>query len=411
MALPLPASSPQDAPPLDNPGLPIPRSETSSDGSRPRLSSDPTSSLVLTSEADPPLCAYPDPPVSSPLKKIKLTASTQLRVEEKVLKRAEITRITRNLKSRIGLASFKTKRGWHNLGFDTIANHKSLPTRSRPIYSSPAKPYIESNDIERAPVTNNPSWMSFSSPLRQGEPRTTTHSIRPHPSILTSPSQSKSLIADSSVLATNSATLMLSPSQVAKLPYSSHGEKGPWAAARTVFCNPAEPNYIVNHDDGDHDFKKSQTPVFSSSLSPGVISSSPPHPLKAPRTPTQKSFHVSPILSHAQAAHSKKDNPGFQRRHQEADLLMYLATSPSPRTPQTQKLSSSHTPSVDDSPGGRVSTGEVVNGGPESPSARPLLRPLSIRANQGSGVVPRTPPNGFNFNDYLNISTPNERNE
>lgn len=39
---------------------------------------------------------------------------------DKVLKRAQIAKMTRNLKSRLQLASFKTKRGWQNLTLDTI---------------------------------------------------------------------------------------------------------------------------------------------------------------------------------------------------------------------------------------------------------------------------------------------------
>uniref|UniRef100_A0A060T0C2 ARAD1C15400p n=1 Tax=Blastobotrys adeninivorans TaxID=409370 RepID=A0A060T0C2_BLAAD len=39
---------------------------------------------------------------------------------DKVLKRAQIAKMTRNLKSRLQLASFKTKRGWQNLTLETI---------------------------------------------------------------------------------------------------------------------------------------------------------------------------------------------------------------------------------------------------------------------------------------------------
>ncbi|ODV88414.1 hypothetical protein CANCADRAFT_4551 [Tortispora caseinolytica NRRL Y-17796] len=42
------------------------------------------------------------------------------KLAEKVLRRAEISRITRQLKTRLALASFKTKRGWEDLSLESI---------------------------------------------------------------------------------------------------------------------------------------------------------------------------------------------------------------------------------------------------------------------------------------------------
>lgn len=50
-----------------------------------------------------------------------LTAAQQDSAAAKVLRRAEISRITRLLKSRLTLASYKTSRGWQNLALDSIA--------------------------------------------------------------------------------------------------------------------------------------------------------------------------------------------------------------------------------------------------------------------------------------------------
>ncbi|KAG5440637.1 hypothetical protein PCK2_000347 [Pneumocystis canis] len=50
-----------------------------------------------------------------------LTAAQQDRAAAKVLRRAEISRITRLLKSRLTLATYKTSRGWQNLALDSIA--------------------------------------------------------------------------------------------------------------------------------------------------------------------------------------------------------------------------------------------------------------------------------------------------
>ncbi|KAF3254032.1 hypothetical protein TWF192_003546 [Orbilia oligospora] len=39
---------------------------------------------------------------------------------EKVLRRAKVSRMARQLQSRLALASYKTQRGWENLDLDTI---------------------------------------------------------------------------------------------------------------------------------------------------------------------------------------------------------------------------------------------------------------------------------------------------
>lgn len=60
---------------------------------------------------------------------------------ERVLQRAEISRLSRTLKCRLGLASFKAQRGLHNVSFDAlVANSTNAPNNNAdnvPILSSP----------------------------------------------------------------------------------------------------------------------------------------------------------------------------------------------------------------------------------------------------------------------------------
>lgn len=61
---------------------------------------------------------------------------------ERVLQRAEISRLSRTLKCRLGLASFKAQRGLHNVSFDALiadssTNNATTNNDNVPILSSP----------------------------------------------------------------------------------------------------------------------------------------------------------------------------------------------------------------------------------------------------------------------------------
>ncbi|KAG5518671.1 hypothetical protein PMAC_002640 [Pneumocystis sp. 'macacae'] len=85
-----------------------------------------------------------------------LTAAQQECAAAKVLRRAEISRITRLLKSRLTLASYKTSRGWQNLALDSIAPRVAdqrfaapHPHHKRPRTASVGPPHSRSAPTHR----------------------------------------------------------------------------------------------------------------------------------------------------------------------------------------------------------------------------------------------------------------------
>ncbi|KTW31584.1 hypothetical protein T552_00222 [Pneumocystis carinii B80] len=113
-----------------------------------------------------------------------LSSAQQDCVAAKVLRRAEISRMTRLLKSRLTLATYKTSRGWQNLALENIAprltqevklskNHRSdpfiVPTTQSEYFVSKKR----SHPTENTPVWSNRVRLHQSSPVHKN------HSVDP----------------------------------------------------------------------------------------------------------------------------------------------------------------------------------------------------------------------------------------
>lgn len=200
-------------------------------------------------------------------------------VAQRVLKRAEISRITRNLKSRLGLASFKAKRGLHNMSFETI--EKSALSQEAEQASSPSLTLSKRRNMDN---------ISSSPPRLQNPPikrkRNDFEEDEYYDSMQTTPSKFSKIMPPNS---------------------SSSG----------IYTSPMTPGHNNN------------------------LNQSPPS------TP-----------------------PRRNEEQQGADLLMYLATSPSPAQKKKQNLI------------------------PRTPT------------NMNSSPIIFQTPQQFNLNDYLNIPTP-----
>lgn len=113
------------------------------------------------------------------------TSTQHDRVAAKVLRRAEISRMTRLLKSRLTLATFKTIRGWQHLALESIAPrltqefhqfHSS--STSVPVTNTNANPSLTTTNSLLPPFTN-PIRFHQSSPVHKNSSATTVFSSDP----------------------------------------------------------------------------------------------------------------------------------------------------------------------------------------------------------------------------------------
>ncbi|KAK9246029.1 hypothetical protein V1506DRAFT_536515 [Lipomyces tetrasporus] len=395
-------------------------------------------------------------------------------VERVVLQRAKISRITRQLKNRLALASYKTKRGWENLDLDAIEPRVAEEAARR-----------RSSSVSGRTVANTASLNSFSSPIKQS-----SESAGLPPPALPSANLPKLGRASSSLKSSGrkQGTSTSSAAARKRARTLSHDHK----TAVTNFM-PWKPG-SQDEDGDDHEMINGfpdSSPQYGSSamrlsqsspVYPGIASSSmtrypprfeasnqvlqpnlppPPPPLQQlpngspsklrhsrshsqngkvkqhrrnksslasqastmsavssasttsmgggslPRQPSPP--HTPPRRTFSIADHDGKASSnggaaqGFPRSGEEgADLLMFLATSPSP----AQRSSFVTTP-LNHSQSSMPNSSALLATPPSNQrnsSGIPFGTPL---LNGSASAAPQTPSQGFNFSDYVNnIFTP-----
>lgn len=228
---------------------------------------------------------------------------------EKVLRRAEISRITRHLKSRLALASFKAKRGWEDLALDSLEQELTSSTSSSGSNNN--------NNINSINGSGNAGNTAI--PADTGSKYTSPDKAAFFYTNFSSPNHhsSRDMLEPPVELTRKRARTVSGP--MAKPPV-------PPSPASVARAGRAAANIQINGSSNG-----SEPASASSNTRHGREMSSPDPPKTPPRT----------------------DKDG-------ANLLMYLATSPSP----------------------------------------------AQRTTFGSNRLPRTPQQSFNFADYLNIVTP-----
>ncbi|TGJ78562.1 hypothetical protein E0Z10_g10203 [Xylaria hypoxylon] len=310
--------------------------------------------------------------MSSPLKKHPDA------VAHKVLKRVEIAR---RLQGRLALAQFKTKHGWEDLTLDTIepkieeerrrricdgdvlsdssSSTSELPYPTRTLMSSPLKAPLFSDGITSS---------SGSSGHRK---RTYTASFdmtmsSPTKRFRSSPTLHKSF-QNSNHHSWRKQHQLIQSSPIKPRRQHFTTSNGPdvsfFQGTRRPSVDLTSPNFAAPIDDEDD-----LLPVHSFQ----VDQSSPPH------TPPMRSRNGNVRRGRdAKGATNEKPEEG-------ADLLMYLATSPSPA------MSSSRT---------RMEP-------PSTPPPRKdMALPSSMMTTPGGGnLFPSTPGQNFDFSDFVNIT-------
>ncbi|GAW17845.1 hypothetical protein ANO14919_073120 [Xylariales sp. No.14919] len=315
--------------------------------------------------------------MSSPLKKHPDA------VADKVLKRVEVSKIARRLQGRLALAQFKTKHGWEDLTLDTIepkieeerrrricdgdvlsdssSSTSELPYPTRTLMSSPLKAPLFSDAITSSSGssghrkrTYTASFdMTMSSPTKRFRASPTLHKSFHNSNHHSSWRKQHQLIQSSPIK-----------------PRRQHftTSNGPdvsfFQGTRRPSVDLTSPNFAAPMDEEDD-----LLPVHSFQ----VDQSSPP------RTPPMRSRN-----GNGRRGRDAKGAANGKSGEEGADLLMYLATSPSPAMPTSRTLM--EPPST-------------------PPPRKDLALPSSMMTTPGGGnLFPTTPGQTFDFSDFVNIT-------
>ncbi|KAM5352097.1 hypothetical protein ACJ41O_004820 [Fusarium nematophilum] len=308
-------------------------------------------------------------------------------VVDSVLKRVEVSKIARRLQNRLALAQFKTKHGWEDLTLDSIepkveeemrrkrlaegdvlsdssSSASDLPYPSRALMSSPLKAPLFSDAVGSSNGSTGHRKRTYMASFNDV-------SSSPSKRFRASPTAHKSFGGhaswkDSHQLAQSSP---IKPRRQQHFTTSA-GPDVSFFQQRLMSRELTSPNFAAPSDDDDD-----LLPAHS--FNPANIRSSPP------RTP--------PMRTRALASKRGKDDVapganGGKTGEEGADLLLYLAASPSPavRTSTRTRMEPPSTP-------------------PQKNSKMDL--PSSMMMTPGGGnLFPTTPSQAFDFADFVNIT-------
>ncbi|KAK2628894.1 hypothetical protein QTJ16_001997 [Diplocarpon rosae] len=305
-------------------------------------------------------------------------------VVDAVLKRAEVGKIGRKLKTRLALAQFKAARGWEDLTLDSIEPKVEEELKRRtPIWSGDILSDSSSSAASELRYSNSRNLMS--SPLKgpaifsdQVEPRSgrgSAYRKRGHHNTFELPSSGAS-----------SRKRFCSSPMAGR---SVRGGRSSWREHTFTQSSPIKPRkqpHFTTSSGPSLSFYAGSThlPEFHSNFAAG--SDDEEHTLPAhsfmrsspPRTP-------SPVRNRGGLGRRNVKNTG---KEEGADLLLYLATSPSPANPTRPRMQP-----------------------PSTPPSKVLALPSSMMTTPGSAgggffssLNPNTPSQNFDFADFVNIT-------
>lgn len=322
--------------------------------------------------------------MSSPLKKQPEA------VADKVLKRVEVSKIARRLQGRLALAHFKTKHGWEDLTLDTIEPKIDEEMRRRrnmdgdvlsdSSSSTSELPYYPTRTLMSSPL-KAPLFsdaLGSSNGLSTGGHRKRTYMASfdvtmssPTKRFRSSPTSHKSFNLDQGSWKAHRQLIQSSPIKPRRQQHfrTSNGpDVSLFQGSRRPSVDLTSPNFMAPPSDDEDDY----LPVHSFQVN---------HHRRAspPRTPPMRNRSLSRRNKEKMGGDSNKTN------EEGADLLLYLATSPSSAVPSTRTRM-------------------------EPPSTPPLKKtelvlPSSMMTTPGGGNLwPQTPGQPFDFSDFVNIT-------
>lgn len=312
-------------------------------------------------------------------------------VASKVLRRAQVSKMTRALQNRLALANVKIKHGWESLSLDTLEPKVEMELkRKRPGSSNETMSDASSCVSERfypmgvldssplaAPIFSDDVRRSGSSHSQSKRPKY-GHSFK-YPA---SSNHVRTRVRTSTINATSWKSAYRLP-ESSPVYHRRHAHFGNTHAPTLSFVSETDtipddhPSPLLSEDD-DEDL-----PISSFQIGSSHIRSSPP--LRAPRTPPPAVARSARLRNSAFKPSARDGQTG----EEDANLLMYLATSPSPANPGSSKT-------------------RVFAPSTPPPKATPL--PSSMMSTPGGGGAPfpgfglSTPSANLNFAEFLNMT-------
>jgi len=295
--------------------------------------------------------------------------------------------IGRTLKARLALAQFKVNKGWQDLTLDTIEPKIEEQLRARrPMSSGNTSTnssssaselrYSTSRNLMSSPLKEAPAIFSdqIGSRSRSGSSsgyRKRNYNSFEHPSS-----------NNSARKRFRSSPPVSRPSDSTRTPYQVT-QSSP-IKPRTHFTNPAGPgvSFSAGSLNIPADFQSTNFAAASDDEEDLLPAHSFQMRSSPPRTPP-------PVRSRSNGGRRNKDKNG-KSGEEGADLLLYLATSPSPANP----------------------TSRARMQAPSTPPSKNLALPSSMMttpSGHGSGLLsafggPNTPGQNFDFSDFVNIT-------
>ncbi|MCJ1282859.1 hypothetical protein MMC26_002185 [Xylographa opegraphella] len=307
-------------------------------------------------------------------------SSTPEEVVGKVLRRAEVSKITRKLQDRLALAKYKAQHGLHSMSFDLVEAHVDNQLKRRRTDSS----VISSSSGSSS--SSSSEHQLFSAPMAS--------------SPMTAPVFSDDLYGSETLVASRKRTRFQTPymgptttsrkskrtQSMAPPPFES--TRHSWKTTHNLPVSSPLQHRL------HPDFRTSNGPNISFLSQASTIPNSPPFgPVSDDDDLPTHSFRLSssnmhgspprtPPPTRSRGLRARKNNATGEEG---ADLLLYLATSPSPANPATKA---------------RVFA-------PSTPPSNQVAFPNSFMATPGGTNLFTgfsTPGQQFNFADFVNVT-------
>ncbi|KAL9055682.1 MAG: hypothetical protein Q9162_003408 [Coniocarpon cinnabarinum] len=306
-------------------------------------------------------------------------------VADKVLRRARVSMMTRALQDRLALASIKISKGWENRSLDSIQPELDLQVQQRKRTASNADILSDTSSSvfsNALPTSSTGTAPIFSDelPPRSGSSHGSIKRIKQNPE-----RARRSSGIQTRMRGQRSRASTTSWKAAHQLPQSSPTLRHSFNANTHSLSQPSftasNNSTVVNSPSASEDDDQ-DIPLHSFQVTEPQFASSPP------RTPPS-------TLSHSKFGdRSTKHN--VQGTKEGADLLMFLASSPS------TNIDYDRLDKVDKTP-------RLMNPPPQTPPSKHTALPSSMMNTPGTqgmffGWNPHTPSANFNFGEFLNVT-------
>ncbi|KAK1753486.1 hypothetical protein QBC47DRAFT_44542 [Echria macrotheca] len=310
-------------------------------------------------------------------------------VADRVMRRLEISKMARKLQNRLALAQFKTKHGWEDLTLDIIepkveeeirrkrhnegdilsdssSSTSEFPYPSRALMSSPLKAPFFSDGIGSSSGSTGHRKRSYMMSFDHAD-------SSPSKRFRQSPTAHRSFTAGHSSWKDHHQLAQSSPIKRRQQHFTT--STGPnvsfFAGSSQIADVLTSPNYAAPNSDDDDDL----LPAHSFRTNHGHTS--------PPRTPPMRSRTLPTKKNRDKASAPTVEITEAKTGEEGADLLLYLAASPSPANPPRNRMEPPSTP----------------------PPKNKLALPSSMMTTPGGGnPFPNTPGLAFDFSDFVHMT-------